>query len=208
MKLRYLPSIQTNYIFNFLHPFNITAWNNFPDEYKNKWWEDETINLREKFSIEWINYFDNITKHYTNLKNSIEKEGIKSPICLVSGNIPSNSYFDVDTRIFKNNNSATVHTRVFGGSRLHVASILGIYNIPAVIYDYNNKFDLCEEINRSNFGDFFNPKEYFWSDTIPYIRIKIHSHIDDINYKSFNMVTKKVQQDASKHAIKILNLKK
>jgi hypothetical protein len=149
--------------------------------------------------------FDKITNHFTKLRESVKRDGIHHPISAVSGPL-RNSATGMTVAEgqkqslplkFQTDTSRLIYTQPFGGSRLIVAAELGIDTIPAVVHDYENLFPDCEEVNHSNFRNWFSG-HFVSADAPPYVRTTKHSHMDSNDkYQSFNVATKRAQQQAA-----------
>ncbi|GAG77215.1 unnamed protein product [marine sediment metagenome] len=83
MKIRYV-KLPTNEIYNLLKVRNRTCWDYFP-ELRPFWWETETIQLREQIEVLFKEKFNNKTRHYTRLRNSIKAHGMRNPIQVITG---------------------------------------------------------------------------------------------------------------------------
>ena len=204
MKLRYV-ELHSNRIFNWLGPFNVIArgvCKQRPD-LLNTWWSDETIQLRKTIAEVWVEEFDNITKHFSRLEESIKEHGILSPISLVSGP-PRDQYL----KNIKNSldgfppaagadTKQILYNQPFGGSRIMVAQKLNIKNIPCVVHDFSDLFPEAEEVTRKNYSTWFNTEQYSFINSAPHIRLIKHSHIDGI-YGGINHKTRNAQKEAIK----------
>lgn len=202
MKLRYV-ELHSNRIFNWLGPFNVIArgvCKQRPD-LLNTWWSDETIQLRKTIAEVWVEEFDNITKHFSQLEESIKENGILSPISLVSGPMrdqylksTKNSLDGVPPEL-RIEPAQILYNQPFGGSRIMIAQKLNIKNIPCVVHDFSDLFPEAEEVTRKNYSKWFDIKQYSFVNSPPYIRLMKHSHIDG-TYSGMNQHTRNAQQTA------------
>lgn len=164
-------------IFNWMAPENVTAWNSFPSNMKKRWWDNDVVEKRMCFSKTWIDEFDKITKHFTNLETSIAKEGFRNPISCVTGpirDVRCNDIIENDNKVptkYQEDQTNLIYTHPFGGSRILVAQKLGIETVPCVIHDFSELFIDHEKINSTNFRKWFD-NEYFFANQPPYIRSK------------------------------------
>lgn len=200
MKLRYV-EIEPDKIYNWLDPFNVTAWCNIKLD-NSVWWTDKKIEERKLFAKIWTEEFDKITSHFTKLKESIAKDGIKCPISTiggqvrdVKGNICSIDHIPPE---YWDHPEDCIYTQPFGGSRLTIAKELGLDKVPIIIHDYHNKFPDAPEVTKNNYRDYFG-NEYTFCSFVPYLRLIKHSHLSGI-YDSMNNETKMAQQKAAKIA--------
>ena len=199
VKLRFV-ELYPYEIFNWLDPMNITAWNAFP-EFHNRWWDKNIIEIRKQFGKFWTEEFDKITGHFTKLEESILKDGIHHPVCIVSG-IPKDDYFKCDLYLFPESQlkkkEKMLHSRVFGGSRLSIAQKHNL-KVPCVVHDFSNIFEDNEEITEKNYNKYFG-NNYNYASSIPRIRLRQHSHIKNGKYAMFTQETRNAQQIALKKA--------
>jgi len=207
MKLRYV-TLNPSRIFNRLAPEHVTAWNRLPHEYRERWWDDDVIEVRQYFARCWVEEFDRITNHFTKLRESIKRDGIRHPISVVSGPLRNSAtgmslvegHEQFLPPAFRRAASELIYTQPFGGSRLTIATELGITTIPAVIHDYADLFPDCEEVNRSNFKNWFGGY-YLFSETSPHIRTVKQSHLEKCDkYGLFDLATRQAQQQAARTA--------
>lgn len=208
MKLRYV-EIEPDKIYNWLDPFNVTAWCNIkPDN--SVWWTDKKIEERKLFAKIWTEEFDKITSHFTKLKESIAKDGIKCPISCIGGQMRNAKgelcSIDHIPPEYWNHPEDCIYTQPFGGSRLTIAKELGIKKVPIVIHDYHNKFPTATEITRQNYKDYFGDTYSFYPQ-IPMIRLTKHLHLEGL-YGSMNANTKEAQKAAAKIARERLGYRK
>lgn len=201
MKLRYI-ELPPEQLFNWMSPKNVTAWCNLPESFKERWWDLDIISTRIKFSEVWSEEYDKLTNHFTNLRKSIKKEGIKHPISCVSGPLRDVHLHDIydpstDIRIpleFRNNADTMVYVHPFGGSRVDVAVEQKLNIVPCVVHDFTNQFPDAPEINKSNFNQLFG-SNYKYSNAPPHIRCT------DMNNK-----TREAQKEASRRTKEIFNV--
>ena len=174
MKLRYV-ELNPSQIYNRLAPENLTCWLNVP-QWHDTWWETETVELRNQFAATWIEEYDKVHPHFCVLEQSIQKEGIKSPVSLISGpprdkflrnpnynaegHYPSHCYSNFDNMLM---------TQPFGGSRITVAEKLGVEKIPCAVHDFSNLFPDAPEVTQHNYRDWFG-EQYIFCGTAPHIR--------------------------------------
>ena len=117
--------IPSGEIFNACHP---ALLHDVAVLYKGSWWDKEQDPLREMLGSYFIQRFDELTGHYSRLRESISRDGIKDPIVITAGNpiwrkpwmVPS----DIGPYICES----------CGGSRLVIAAELGI-DVPCIIND-------------------------------------------------------------------------
>jgi len=203
MKVRYV-EFDPEEIFNFLDPMNITCWVAFP-EWHDNWWNSEIVSKRKLFGEIWMQEFDALTKHFSQLEESILKEGILSPISTVTGP-PRDKFLQkvLDVNMFppstQGNINDVVYTHTFGGSRLTIAK-RHCLQIPCIIYDFSDNFPTEPEVTSRNYTQWFK-SGYMWASTPPYVRVKQHSHLKEGQFTQMNDNTRKAQQTASDRAKK------
>ena len=123
MKVLY-SRLSANDIFNGNDPGLL--WN-VAKEYRESWWGAEFDELRCLLRNTFVKEFDRLTGHYTNLRRSIEQQGITDPIVITSGTplrreswmVPENVKYLCES---------------VGGSRLLIAQELDL-DVPCIIND-------------------------------------------------------------------------
>ena len=174
MKLRYV-EINPSRIYNRLAPENLTCWLKVP-QWRDSWWETETIELRNQFATLWKEEYDKILPHFCVLEQSIKEQGILSPISLVAG--PPRDKFlqkpNYDARgyippQYYSNLDNLLMTQPFGGSRVVVAEKLGIEKIPCIVHDFSNLFPDALEVTQHNYRNWFGDS-YVFCGQAPHIR--------------------------------------
>lgn len=210
--LRYV-ELSPSRIFNWLAPENVTCWLNVP-QWRNTWWEPETVEKRTIFASIWTLAFDEITGHFSALRKSIEQNGVQRPISTVSGAIRGRLMTDgivpgLEECIppeYRKDASELIYTQPFGGSRLSLAVELGIEKIPCVVHDFSNLFPDAVEVTRRNYGEFFG-NDYTFVDQAPNIINRQHIHMDTKSkYISMNQNTRVAQRKATEIAKRELNV--
>lgn len=204
MKLRYV-ELKPDRIFNALAPENKNAWGAL-EQYREQWWEQNTIEVRNYFADRWREVFDRITNHFTNLRKSMKENGILRPISVVSGpmrNVRKMSQTAPVTNLippqYQNDIDQLLYTQPFGGSRITVAQEVGIEKIPCVVHDYSNLFPQAEEVTKQNYSKWFG-KEYNFTNAAPQIRIRSQLHLTGV-YEKFGSESKKARGTANKIAL-------
>ncbi len=199
VKLRYV-ELEPDKIFNWLNPENVTCFCAY-GEWHDIWWEPEIVERRKEFGKIWSEEFDKITNHFTKLEESILQNGITHPICAVSGPLRG-TYLDGDGsgKFFpphlRANIQNTIYSHTFGGSRLAIAQKHGI-KIPCAVHDFSNLFDEELEISSANYHKWYSTN-YTFVETTPYLRVRVHSHMDDSKYNAMNNETRIAQREATK----------
>lgn len=198
-------------IFNWLAAENITSWNMAKDRH-DIWWDQETIEWRERFAGYWREAFDDLTGHFTKLKKSINENGLLRPISVVSGSmrdmymlneLPPKAYLPLK---YQHDVTELIYTKVFGGSRLTIADELGIEKVPCVIHDFSNLFPDAEEVTYNKFLELFGNDYSFRGTTLPRITVRKHLHFDGGNrFSQMNNHTRTAQGEASRMAWKRIN---
>jgi len=153
-KIRYA-TLPPNKIFNWMAPGNVTLWNYF-SSWRDTWWTEETVQLRNECEQVWITAFDKMTNHFTKLEESILKTGIQHPIKVVTGAPFEQSMSirfpnEVIPPDMRDNVSKVLSTHQYGGSRLYLAQKLNI-PVPCLIYDYYDSYENYPEVNIDEFG--------------------------------------------------------
>lgn len=199
-------------IFNWLAPKNVTCWLNVP-EWRDTWWSEETVELRNQFEHYWIEAFDDITGHFTKLRESIKKDGILRPVSTVSGIMRGRNMASDKCKAvayappeYHNNIDNLVYTQPFGGSRIVVAEELGIDMMPCVVHDFTNIFSNAPEVTATNYRTWFGD-EYMFRASAPRLIVRHQSHL--MNDKQFSMMndhTRKAQKRATAFAKEKLNV--
>lgn len=209
-KLRYV-ELPPERIFNWLGIENVTCWFSMR-EWHDTWWKPETLKLREEFARCWIEAFDDITGHYTKLRDSIQKEGIKRPISVMSGPgrmVSVNKENPIGSPVppeYHKRVNELIYTKPFGGSRLFIASELGIKTIPCAIHDLSDLFPNAERITPDNFRNWFG-NEYMFRGRFPHLSIGTHSHLKHSKkYRHHSGDAKRAQRQASKIARRKMNV--
>ena len=85
MRLVYV-ELPADRIFNRLGPDNMIAWR-FLEKWRDKWWEEEALAMRERVAQVWIKEYDKVKDHFGALEKSIGEVGILSPVSIVGGPI-------------------------------------------------------------------------------------------------------------------------
>lgn len=207
VKLRYV-ELKPTKIFNWLDPKNITSWNAYP-ELRNKWWEANTLRIREEFGKHFTEEFDKLTNHFTKLEASMVKDGIIHPISVVTGHL-RDMYLAKPREIEflppekRDNMESLIYTHTFGGSRLSIAQKHNLI-VPCVVHDFSNLFEDCEEVTASNYKKWFGDNYMFTSAT-PRIRLRKHSHLVDGKYTNMGHDTKTAQNEAARRAKELTNV--
>lgn len=181
LKIRYA-EISANNIFNWLAPRNVTLWTAFP-HWRESWWSDDTLSLRHKGEEIWIAEFDALTKHYSQLEESILKEGVKHPIKVIAG-APFDklmaSQFPIDVIPPEQRTNKVLSTHQFGGSRVYIAQKHNL-SIPCLIYDFSNAFSDFDTINietvAKQFSNFY--KIHTYANGIKTLTIHKHMHMKE-----------------------------
>jgi len=174
MILRYV-ELEPSQIYNRLAIENHTCWGNVT-QWRDTWWDAETVKLRNEFADIWREEFDKVHPHFCKLEQSMKEIGILSPISLISGpprdkflqtpnykatgHIPPQYYSDYDSLLM---------TQPFGGSRITIAEKLGIEKIPCVVHDFSNLFPDAPEVTRQNYKDWFDGN-YIFNSSPPHVR--------------------------------------
>ena len=139
--------VEPDRVFNWLGMGNVTAWVNFP-ELRKTWWSDETVKIRNLIQELYIKFFDQHTKHFTNLEASMLKDGFHAPVNTITGP-PRGMFLDEQ---FPNHTlppelqdkpNTALCTHTFGGSRVIFAQKHNM-KIPCFIYDFTNAFPDAE----------------------------------------------------------------
>ena len=185
-----ITQLNVNDIFNWMAPENVTAWNFLGHKYGDSWFEDSVVKMRQRYAALWIEKFDQLTGHFTQLRESINKDGILSPISVVTGPWRSwkTGYYVDDQRPFPSDKETW--TSPFGGSRLMVAIELGIKTISCVVHDYLYKYE-GDNVSQENYRKLFG-SQYHFSHSAPHIRSGV-----------FNHHIKQLQLEATKRARKL-----
>ena len=195
MKVRYV-KLPTNAIFNWLDPFHVTAkW--ACKAITGDWWSERNVAIRRYFADTWTVEYDRITRHFTDLEESIREKGILTPISCDSGpprkNYLKPFHFPPEQQ---HDLSRAVHTRNFGGSRVTIAVKLDIKEIPVIVHDYANIFPNEPEVTPQNYKQWFGD-EYVWATVPPHLRIRYSSHMKNKKYSSMNKSTRQAHEQAS-----------
>lgn len=206
MKLRYI-ELNIGRIFNRLAPENVTASHTL-QQYHSTWWNERTVIIRQYFAQAWIEEFDNLTKHFTNLRKSISKDGILKPVSCTSGPFrnprdmaEANESLTFVPPEYHNNINEMIYTQPFGGSRIVIAKKLEIDTIPCVVHDYSNLFPDAPEVTRRNYMEWFGSGDYMFVDTPPHLRSVKHLHMDKGDkYEQLNLATRKAHARAAQVA--------
>lgn len=171
-KLRYV-EIPTKDIFNWLAPENITC-RSYLKHLHGNWWNPSSVEQRKLFAQYWTEEFDLMTGHFTKLKKSMEVDGIRSPVCVVTGPIRNVRMDQAHTPskfvrpdLIKNIHEM-IYTKVFGGSRVSIAVELGIETIPCVVHDFSDLFPEADIITRKNYRNWFG-KDYAFRPVTPHL---------------------------------------
>lgn len=201
MKLRYV-ELEPSRIFNWLGPENVTAFHH-AKLWKDKWWEPEIIELRTEFARIWIEEFDKITNHFSLLEDAIQKNGIKRPVSAVSGpmrNVRLDKVKHGFVRFYppeyQSRIDEVIYTQPFGGSRVTIAQKNG-FKVPCVVHDFSNLFPDAPRVTKDNFRKWFG-SDYSFSNALPHIRIRQHSHIKKGRYRQMNGDTRNAQKTAAR----------
>ena len=137
-----IEKVPANDIFNWLAPKNVICWIYLP-KLQDIWWNPDVVELRNVAEKIWTEYFDSLTNHFTNLRKSIETEGIKNPIKVVTG-IPMDAHMNKEFPIdvippqFREK-ERFFSTQLFGGSRVTIAQSLNM-SVDCLVYDKNRYF--------------------------------------------------------------------
>lgn len=210
VKLRYV-ELPPSQIFNWLDPFNVTCWYNMKDKHYI-WWKPEIVELRKEWAKHWTQAFDDITGHFSLLRDSIITNGIKNPLYVISRRTNQK---EINQKWIKGNRIPPeiqqqenfLTTFWFGGSRLTLANELKLEKVPCVIHDIANIFPNEIEVTRKNYGSWFSPMEYAFRDgQAPEIVVKTHMHMPKGKYSNHSSAAKQAQLEASKIANRKLNV--
>ena len=206
--LRYVDLPLTD-VFNMLDPMNQMCAGAFWEHWGLNWWNPHIIEKRKKFREFYIEKHDQITQHFSLLEQSIKKEGIKRPLCVVTGpcrdkflqNPKKHVYNFFPSHMISNPRNA-VYTHTHGGSRLYIAEKLGLQTIPCAVHDFANLFPDAVEITRDNFRLWYD-NDYVW---VSQHNIRLvnrrHYHITHKSvYSAMNNHTRKAQKQAKEFAI-------
>jgi hypothetical protein len=135
--------VKPDRIFNWLGMMNVTSWVFFP-ALRKTWWDEKTVETRQRIQDLYIKYFDAATGHFTSLEQSLLKDGFHAPVNTITG-LPRDMYLrnelplkSIPTEDQPNPNNVLL-THTFGGSRTIIAQRLGI-DIPCLIYDFTGAF--------------------------------------------------------------------
>jgi len=94
---------------------------------KEVWWDEKYDPLRQLLHDSFVELFDESTRHYTNLRESIARHGIQDPIIVTAGT-PFRPAWMIPPW------AGTYVCETIGGSRLMLAQELEI-DIPCIIND-------------------------------------------------------------------------
>jgi len=176
MRLVYV-ELNPSQIYNRLAIENLTCWSHMP-EWRDAWWEDETIALRKQFADAWRYEFDKTMNHFNGLRASLKLHGMISPISLIGGpprdKFLQNPNYNVTqpTHIpprYINDLDNLLTVQPFGGSRVTVAEELEFESIPCVVHDFTNRFPNAPQVTSANYKEWFGP-QYLFAGQPPYIR--------------------------------------
>ena len=207
VKLRFV-ELDSNKIFNWLNPENVTCFCNF-GEWHDIWWEPEIVKRRKEFGKIWTEEFNKITGHFSKLEDSILKNGINHPISAVTGPLRGTHLDGEGTGKFfppniQSDIQNAIYSHTFGGSRLTIAQKHGMI-IPCAVHDFSNLFENEPEMLANNYTKWCSAN-YNFTGAMPYLRLRMHSHLaDDRKYSGMNNETRIAQREASKIAKEIIN---
>lgn len=202
--VRYV-ELEPERVFNTLNPMNQMCAKLFWDEWGDTWWEPETIEKRKFFANCYKQKHDDITGHYTKLRESINQEGLKHPILAVTGtwrDARLKEIFDVPVWFPPEmiaNPSEAIYVHTHGGSRMIVAEEMGMEKIPCAVIDFEHKFNDAPEINSGNLERYYG-KNYTWTSMNVKIVNKVQYHLKNSQYGSMNNKTRRAQQEAAEYA--------
>lgn len=204
--VRYV-NLEPSRIFNTLDPKHQNCSFSFWNDWGDSWWEDETVKKREYYAQCYKEEHNKITGHFSKLRESIVKDGLKHPILVVSGpwrDMLLKQLLDTPPWFpphLQQDCSQGLYVHTHGGSRFMVAEELGMQKIPCAVIDFANLFPSEPEINQFNYHQWFG-KNFMWSSKNVRLVNRTQSHLQGTRYRSMNQSTRDAQQTARERAVK------
>lgn len=116
-------------------------------------WDDAGLSARRKNAQIYI---ETKKKFYTELEESILKEGIKNPILVAAGYVPPRK-FNMLPPEMKSDSSKILFCHSNGGSRLYIAQRYNI-QIPCIVADFIDRFNNPEIKTEQELRSYYKDK--------------------------------------------------
>lgn len=99
-------------------------------------WHDRRYEpLRILMGQEYVTEFERLTGHYTRLRESIRRDGVRDPVILSAGGLQTRGRWELPPYV---DLAESVVSEYLGGSRIMIAKDLGLETIPAIVNDFGN----------------------------------------------------------------------